>query len=128
MKKIGKSGMVSTYLGVNASVEGTIDFKDTIRLDGNVKGKVISVKGTVVIGENATIDASIEVDVAIIKGKINGSVKARKRIEITPPARITGNIQAPVISIVSGVVFNGNCFMEKKKLSPPRSISENSTG
>lgn len=123
MKKIGKSGMVSTYLGVNARIEGTIDFKDTIRLDGNVKGNVISAKGTVVIGENATIDANIEVGVAIIKGKVNGSVKARNRIEITPPARITGNIQAPVISINSGVVFNGNSFMGKNKL-----LSENPDG
>lgn len=120
MKKIGKSGMVSTYLGVNASIEGTIDFKDTIRLDGNVKGNVVSAEGTVVIGEKANIDANIEVGVAIIKGRVNGSVKARERIEITPPARITGDIQAPVISINSGVVFNGNCCIEKNKL-----LSEN---
>ena len=116
MKKTDKSGKVSTYLGINASIEGTIDFSDTIRLDGNVKGRIISAVGTVIIGEKAIINADIEVDVAIVKGEINGSLEARDRIEISPPARITGDIQAPVISIETGVIFNGKCSMKGNKL------------
>ena len=123
MKKIDKRGKVSTYLGINASIEGTIDFSDTIRLDGNVKGRIISSGGTVIIGEKAIINADIEVDVAIVKGEINGSLEARDRIEISPPARITGDIHAPVILIETGVVFNGNCSMNANKL-----LSENPAG
>ncbi|MCD6224982.1 MAG: polymer-forming cytoskeletal protein [Deltaproteobacteria bacterium] len=123
MKKTEKSGKVSTYLGINASIEGIIDFSDTIRLDGNVKGRIISAAGTVIIGEKAIINADIEVDVAIVKGEINGSLEARDRIEISPPARITGDIQAPVILIETGVIFNGNCSMKGNKL-----LSGNSDG
>ncbi len=120
MKKNNKCGKVSTYIGVNASIEGTIDFSDTIRLDGNVKGRITSADGTVIIGEKAIINADIEVDVAIIKGEVNGSLEARDRIEISPPARIAGDIHAPVILIETGVVFNGHCSMNESKL-----LSEN---
>ena len=116
MKKKDKYATVSTYIGVNASIEGIIDFRDAIRLDGNLKGKIISSAGTVIIGEKAIIHADIEVDVAIVQGEVNGFLKARDRIEISPPARINGDIQAPVVSIKTGVVFNGTCSMKENNI------------
>jgi cytoskeletal protein CcmA (bactofilin family) len=53
------------------------------------------------------------VGTAVIKGTVNGHIQAAERIEIHPPAKITGDIQAPVVSIETGVVFNGNCSMVK---------------
>jgi cytoskeletal protein CcmA (bactofilin family) len=44
-------------------------------------------------------------------GEINDTVRAKGKIELYPPGRITGVMQAPVVLIESGVVFNGNCFM-----------------
>ncbi len=113
MKKKESADHISTLLGVGTGIEGTLAFKDTIRLDGNVNGKIISEKGTVIIGERATIDAQIRVGAAVVKGTVNGHIQAVDRIEVYPPAKITGDIQAPVIAIETGVVFNGNCSMAK---------------
>ena len=113
MKKKESADHISTLLGVGTGIEGTLAFKDTIRLDGNVNGKIVSEKGTVIIGERATIDAQIRVGAAIVKGTVNGHIQALDRIEVYPPAKITGDIQAPVIAIETGVVFNGNCSMAK---------------
>ena len=112
MKKETKSDAVSTFLGHDAGVEGTIEFKGTIRLDGKVKGKIISNGGTVIIGDKAIIEAEISVDTVIVKGSVKGSIAASGHIEAYPPARIVGDIRAPVINIHSGVVFNGSCTME----------------
>ena len=113
MKKKESTDHISTLLGVGTAIEGTLAFKDTIRLDGSVNGKVISEKGTVIIGERATVDAAIRVGSAVVKGTVNGHIQAADRIEVYPPAKITGDIQAPVIAIESGVVFNGKCSMAK---------------
>ena len=51
MKKVKKIDAVSTFLGHDAFFDGTINFKGTIRLDGTVKGKMVSVDGTVIIGD-----------------------------------------------------------------------------
>jgi len=108
---------VTTFLGSDARVEGTIEFDGAIRLDGKVDGKIKSRGGTVIVGEKAVINADINVGVAIIMGRVNGVVEADNRIEISPPGCVEGDIQAPVISIDAGVKFNGNCAMATKTMS-----------
>lgn len=113
MKKKERADHISTLLGIGTTIEGTLAFKDTIRLDGAVNGKIFSEKGTVIIGERAVVEAQIRVGAAIIKGTVNGHIQATERIDVYPPAKITGDIQAPVVSIETGVFFNGNCSMAK---------------
>lgn len=116
MKKEKKIDAVSTFLGHDAVFDGTIDFKGTVRLDGKVKGKIVSDDGTVIIGDKASVEAEIDVETVIIKGNVNGRIQAKDRIEAYPPARIVGELQAPIISIDSGVVFNGSCSMESQAI------------
>lgn len=117
MKKKKKMGSISTFLGSDSTIEGTLEFQGTIRLDGNVRGKIISNGGTVIVGEKAVINAELIVDGAIIMGEVNGTIDAKERIEVYPPGRVIGDIHAPVISIDTGAVFNGNCGMKAKKIS-----------
>jgi cytoskeletal protein CcmA (bactofilin family) len=103
---------ISTLLGRDTLIEGTLQFKETIRVDGRVKGQLISSEGSVIVGENAVIEADMQVAVAVIRGTVKGRVEAKERIEIYAPAQVTGDICAPSIAIDSGVVFNGNCQMQ----------------
>jgi cytoskeletal protein CcmA (bactofilin family) len=98
------SSTISTLLGRDTEIEGTFTFSDTIRVDGRIKGKLISSKGTVIIGENSQIDADVQVGVAIVRGKVNGRIEAHQRIEVYSPAQVVGDISAPTITIDSGVI------------------------
>lgn len=109
-----ESSTISTLLGRDTQIEGTLMFQETIRIDGRVKGKLISSTGTVIVGEKASIDADVQVGVAIIRGKITGKVDAGQRIEIYAPAQVDGDISAPTITIDSGVIFNGQCKMQPR--------------
>jgi cytoskeletal protein CcmA (bactofilin family) len=111
-------GTISTLLGLDTEIEGTLQFKDTIRVDGKIRGQLVSEKGTVIVGEKATLDADVNVGVAIIRGTINGRVEARERIEVYAPAKVSGDISAPTVTIDSGVVFNGNCRMQSDAAAP----------
>ncbi|MDM8521975.1 polymer-forming cytoskeletal protein [Desulfococcaceae bacterium HSG8] len=121
MGKKKKTDSISTFLGYGSSIEGLLEFQGTIRLDGNVKGKITSNGGTVIIGEKAVINADIIVDGAIIMGEVNGTIDAKERIEVYPPGRVIGDIQAPVISIDTGAVFNGSCDMKAQTISGKKS-------
>jgi cytoskeletal protein CcmA (bactofilin family) len=112
MKKEKGSDRISTFIGADASIDGNIQFKGTIRVDGAVKGKISSKSGTVVVGEKAVVNAEVFVNVAVIMGELNGTIEAKERVEIYPPGRVGGDIHAPVISIEPGGVFNGNCVMQ----------------
>lgn len=111
MKKESETGVISTIFGLGSNIDGTIEFKNTMRVDGNIKGKINGQSGTVIIGEKAVVDAEITVDAAIIMGQVSGVIDARESIEIYPPGRVSCDIQAPKVIIKSGVVFNGNCIM-----------------
>jgi len=112
MKKEKGSDRISTFIGADASIDGNMEFKGTLRVDGTVKGKISSNSGTVVIGEKAAVDAEVFVNVAVVMGQFSGTINATERIEVYPPGRVGGDIHAPVISIEPGGVFNGNCVMK----------------
>lgn len=127
MKKEKNADRISTFIGADASFNGTIDFSGTIRVDGRVKGKITSNSGTVVVGEKGIVDAEMFVNVAVVMGKVDGSIEAKERIEVYPPGRLSGNIQSPIVSIEPGGIFNGNCVMkpmtdsgEKSSLFAPK--------
>ena len=118
MKKNKKNDGISTFLGSDATFDGTLEFEGAIRLDGRVKGKIISSDGTLIVGEKAAVDADIHVNVIIVLGQVNGLIEARDRIEVYPPGRVGGEIHAPVISIEPGGIFNGTCCMKPPTAFP----------
>lgn len=118
------SATISTLLGRDTMIEGTLTFKETIRVDGEIKGKLISPEGTLIVGEHAALDADIKVGVAIVRGKVTGRVEAGQRIELYSPAQVTGDISAPSIAIDTGVVFNGNCAMQGEAPSPSKKLEK----
>jgi cytoskeletal protein CcmA (bactofilin family) len=112
MKKEKNTDRISTFIGADASIDGTIEFKGTIRVDGRVKGNISSNGGTVVVGEKGVVNAEISVNVVVVMGEVNGSIEAKERIEVYPPGRLSGDIQSPIVSIEPGGIFNGNCVMK----------------
>lgn len=133
MKKEKKINSISTFLGSDARVKGTIEFQGTIRVDGRVEGKIRSKDGTLIVAENAVVNADIIAGAVIVMGEVNGSVDAKERIEVYPPGRLGGDVQAMVISIKPGGIFNGNCAMKVqttplKKAPVPSNIPSVSVG
>jgi len=103
-------GQAQAHLGPGSRVEGKLAFEGSVQIDGHVKGEV-DAKDTVIVGDKAVINAQVSGGTIIIKGKINGDVVARKRIELQAPARLVGNITTPSLVIHEGVIFEGNCSM-----------------
>ena len=112
MIKRKKPAAITMLLGPGTTIEGTVEFENTVRLEGNVIGKINSIDGTVIIGETSVVSGEIVVNVAIVMGRVNGNINAGKRVEVYPPGRIEGDIQSPAVLIESGVIFNGNCSMK----------------
>jgi cytoskeletal protein CcmA (bactofilin family) len=49
-------------------------------------------------------------------GEVSGTIDAKNRVEVYPPGRVNGDIEAGVISIEPGGVFIGNCSMKRKTI------------
>jgi len=103
------AGLVG-YLYKGSRVTGQLSFQGPTRIDGKVDGE-INCQGILTIGEEAEVKAKITGQVVIIRGKVEGNVTAKERIELLAPARLIGNIDAPRLIITEGVVLDGDCLM-----------------
>lgn len=121
MKKSKKE--IQTFLGLETTLEGKLVFEGTVRLDGHFKGGIESKEGLMVVGEKAVIGADILVHTAVVFGEVSGNIRATNRIELHRPARVFGDLCAPVVIIDAGVVFHGNCSMQAKDDAISKTIS-----
>jgi cytoskeletal protein CcmA (bactofilin family) len=103
---------INAFLGRDTELEGKLSFKGAVRIDGRFTGEIVS-DGTLTIGDSAVIKSEIHVSHIIISGEIRGNIIAAKRVEIHTPGKVFGNIYAPVVVIDEGVIFEGNCRMQK---------------
>lgn len=103
---------INAFLGKDTEFEGKLSFRGAVRIDGHFTGEIFT-EGTLIAGDTAVIKSEIHVSHIIISGEIRGNIIADKRIEIHAPGKVYGNIQAPVVVIDEGVIFEGNCRMQK---------------
>lgn len=96
-------------------LKGEIGFKDMLRINGHVAGKIFSYKGTLIVDGSARVEAEINVGVCVISGIVEGDVTGHERVEVGSGAVVTGNISTPVLSIKPGAVFQGDCRMLKEE-------------
>lgn len=125
-------GEVVAYLYKGSRVNGKLNFHGPAKIDGNVEGE-IQCHETLTIGEGAEIRAKISGQAVVIRGRVDGDVTAKERVELVAPARLLGNIDTPRLIITEGVVFDGDCSMgkasEKGRIAGSQSASvENASG
>lgn len=108
-----KNQMEEKILDVDASMQGTITFKDPVnlRINGTFEGK-LDTKGNLTIGENAKVRANISGDHIVIAGKVVGNVHASQSLSVVSPASIEGDIFAPRFSVGEGSQIEGKVTMK----------------
>lgn len=109
----------STVTGVidhGCEFEGKLCFQGTVRIGGTFRGEIYT-PDTLIVGEGARVQGTIEAGTVIISGEVNGSVRAKHRVEIHRPAVFRGDILTPSLSVDEGVIFEGQSKMAHAPLS-----------
>jgi len=117
-----KRDAINAFLGRNTEFEGKLSFVGAVRIDGHFKGEIFT-EGTLIVGEAANIESNVHVSQIIISGEIRGNIVADEKIEIHAPGKVFGNIQAPILVIDEGVVFEGNCRMQTTKKDEDKKLA-----
>jgi cytoskeletal protein CcmA (bactofilin family) len=78
----------------------------------------------IIIGEKGKVQAEIEAGVVMVRGEVRGIIRAKNRIEAYAPAKIFGDLHAPVLVFGEGLIFEGTSHMtgdlekEDKNMAP----------
>lgn len=111
MKNPFSESDLNGFLDRGTEFSGELKFKDLMRIDGKFRGKIQS-SNQLVIGETGDVDAEIDVGILSISGKVDGTLRAKNRIEIHAKGRVYGTLVCPTLVIEEGAVFQGKCEME----------------
>lgn len=112
MKKRKNDQVEEKVLDVNASMQGTLRFDDPVnlRINGSFEG-TLDTKGKLMVGEEADIQADLIGENISIAGKTKGNIRAKNSLFLSSDARVTGDIETPLLSVEDGAVINGNLRM-----------------
>lgn len=112
MLKLKGSGAedLNGFMDQGTEFLGELRFRDTFRVDGRVKGRIVS-DNTLIVGESGTVEADIDCGVVSIRGSVTGHVCGRQRIELLAGSRVQGTLVSPRLMIEEGAFFQGDCDM-----------------
>lgn len=105
---------LTAFIDEASEIEGKYTFSGTVMLNGKFKGEIVS-NDNLIVGEKGVVNASIRAGVVMINGEVVGNVLATERVELRGTARVFGDLEAPVVVIEEGVLFEGHCRMTKSR-------------
>ena len=109
-KKDDDLSRLDTLIGNGTILEGTLTSRESICIEGTVRGKVLC-EGSVIVGPKGRVDADIYAETVLVGGEVNGNIVSKSKLEITTNGKLRGDIKTGSLIIAEGVLFEGKCQM-----------------
>ncbi len=106
------SAKTLTIIAEGVTLEGKIHSRGSTRIDGNLKGEIVSDK-ELIIGKEGKVEASARTSNATIAGSFSGEMIASGEVEITASGKFTGNLiqKDALLTIQKGGLFKGESII-----------------
>lgn len=110
---------MNTIIGKDSVIEGTLEVKGGLRIDGMVRGQITATE-SLSVGDSGRVEADLASVMIVIGGKVAGNILAKEKIELQSKAEVEGDITTKNLIIEEGAVFHGRCNMKGR---PSESMS-----
>src|ERR1043166_1154928 len=101
----------------DVEINGTLKFSGELTFEGKLEGEIAS-DGALQLGDSTVINGNISVGSVVVRGKVNGNITAKDKIEIKAKAELFGDIKASKLAIEEGVTFVGKTEVNPNKSAP----------
>ena len=109
-------------LNSDVELKGTLKFSGELTFDGKLEGDISS-DGVLNLGDNAVVKGNINAATIVMRGKVNGNVIAKEKLDIKSKTELFGDIRAPRLAIEEGVTFVGKTEVNPNKIAPSPAAS-----
>ena len=106
------TGELTAFLDEACQIDGKFTFSGTVMINGRLHGEIHS-NDTLIVGEKGVINASIRAGVVLFSGDVIGKVEGVEGVEVRGGARVSGDVEAPIVVVDEGVMFDGHCRMTR---------------
>lgn len=94
------------YLQPGTQFEGVLTFDGTLKIGGTFRGEIRS-EGTLIVDEGGVVQGEVFVGELVLRGTVEGTVRATKRVSMLSPGFFKGAVSSPNLKIEEGVSFEG---------------------
>lgn len=112
-KSEGKQSDLNGFLDSGSHVHGELRFQTSFRVDGKFDGTVVS-EGDLIVGDGGEVEGDLRVGQVIISGTARGTIRASRRVHISPSGKVFADVDTPSLIIEDGAVFEGRCSMTRE--------------
>lgn len=102
--------VVDALIGPQVTIHGDVEFAGGLYVEGRVTGRVVARPGEaamLTLAEQGVVEGEIVAPTVIIGGRLDGDVHAAERVELTPTARVNGNVHYRVVEMAAGARLTG---------------------
>jgi len=99
---------INTVIGRGSVCDGRFQVETGVRVDGVLKGELIS-SGTLIVGESGMIEADVRVNDALVSGRIVGTLDAEEKVHLQSQASFVGKIRTRTLIVEEGAIFKAEC-------------------
>jgi len=99
-----------TLLGVNTSFEGRFTGHDSICIEGEFKGELIS-DNSVFINKSARVHAEVKAKNVFVHGEVEGNIRASEHLNIGASGCVRGDVDTRSLTVITGGRLDGSCRM-----------------
>jgi len=111
------TGAVKNTLGSDVEIKGNLKFSGELTFDGKIDGE-IQTDGVLNLGDSATVNGNINAQSVVVRGKVNGNITAKEKIDLKTKTELFGDIRASKLSVEEGVTFVGKTEVNPNKIAP----------
>jgi cytoskeletal protein CcmA (bactofilin family) len=104
-------------LSSDVEIKGNLKFSGELTFEGKLDGE-IQTDGALILGDSAVINGNINAQTVVVRGKVNGNITAKEKIDIKSKTELFGDIRAAKLAIEEGVTFVGKTEVNPNKVAP----------
>src|SRR6267143_6535274 len=99
-------------------IKGEVTGSEDLFVDGIVDGKLNLSNGSLTIGPNGQVKADVHAREVIVRGKIEGKVTGRDKVQLWSTGQITGEVQTDRLAIEDGALLSGKVEAGRQPAKP----------
>jgi len=109
-------------------IKGEVTGNEDLFVDGLVEGKLnLTANCSLTVGPNGTVKADLSAREIIVRGKVEGRVTARDKLQLWSTGQITGEVQTGRLAIEEGGLLRGKVEAGKQTAKSPEAIAAKPT-
>ncbi|GAC1669262.1 MAG: hypothetical protein NVS9B4_25320 [Candidatus Acidiferrum sp.] len=104
---VAQVNRVPASISQGIKIKGEVTGSEDLFVDGVVEGKLNLANGSLTIGPNGVVTADVTAREVIVRGRVDGKVTGRDKVQVSSTGQITGEVQTQRLGIEEGALLRG---------------------